>query len=152
MLGPSQPVFWRVPLLTQAKSDSPRSINELFNHSWSQSNRVLCDFARCDFDGSLLAFLALCRWFTSSLGGCCSLLCALSDELDSLLDGLASLLPVDHYLEALEVGEVSSEASLGKLLGDGGLSPLRREIGLLCSPDKGSGTGATLKGNLHPGQ
>ena len=152
MPGPSQPVFWRVPLLTQARRDSPRSINELFNHSWSQSNRVLCDFARYDFEGSLLSFLALCRWLSSSLSRCCSLLLALCHELYLLLDGLASLLPVDHYLEALEVGKACSEASLGELLSNGSLSPLCSEIGFLRSLDKGAGTGATAKGNLHPGQ
>ena len=151
MLGPSQPVFWRVPLLTQANSDSPRSINELFNHSWSQSNRVLCDFARCDSKGSLLSFLALCCWLTSSLGWC-SLLLALGHLLNLFLDGLASLLPVDHYLEALEVGKASTEASLGELLSNGSVSPLCSEIGFLRSLDKGAGTGATAKGNLHLGQ
>ena len=76
----------------------------------------------------------------------------LGDSLNLLLDGEASLLAVDHNLEALDVGEVGAKGSDGKLLGDGGLSPLGSEAGLLGGLDEGSSAGATLKRDLHSGQ
>ena len=76
----------------------------------------------------------------------------LGDSLNLLLDGEASLLAVDHNLEALDVGEVGAEASDGKFLGDGSLSPLGSEAGLLGGFDEGSSAGATLEGDLHSGQ
>ena len=52
----------------------------------------------------------------------CSLL--LGDNLNLLSDGEGSLLPVDHDLEALKVGEVLASGSLGELLRDGHGGPL----------------------------
>ena len=52
----------------------------------------------------------------------CSLL--LGDDLNLLSDGKASLLPVDHDLEALEVSEVLAFLANGELLGNWRSGPL----------------------------
>ena len=71
---------------------------------------------------------------------------------DDLSDGKASLLPVDHDLEALEVGKVSTLSSLGELLGDGHGGPLFGELGCGNSLLEGSSAASTLNGYLELGQ
>jgi len=68
----------------------------------------------------------------------------LGDDLNLLLDGEGSLLSVDHNLEALEVGEGSTEVSLSELFSDGHLGPLGVKIGLLACLDEGTSAGSTL--------
>merc|ERR1711899_223828 len=77
----------------------------------------------------------------------CSLL--LGDDLNLLSDGEASLLPVDHDLEALEVGEVSTLSSLGELLGDGHGGPLVSELACGNGLLEGSSAASTLNGYLE---
>lgn len=80
----------------------------------------------------------------------CSLL--LGDDLNLLLDGEASLLSVDHNLEALEVGEVGASVSLCELLGNGGLGPLGGEVHFLGGLHEGASAGTTLNGDHHFGE
>ena len=80
----------------------------------------------------------------------CSLL--LGDDLNLLSDGKASLLPVDHDLEALEVGEICTFLSLGELLSDGHGGPLFSEFGFGDGLFEGSSAGSTLNGDLQLGQ
>ena len=80
----------------------------------------------------------------------CSLL--LGDDLNLLSDGKALLLPVDHDLEALEVGELRTFLSLGELLGDGHGGPLFGESGLSGGLLEGSSAATTLNGDLQLGQ
>ena len=42
----------------------------------------------------------------------------LGDNLNLLFDGEGSLFTINHNLEALEIGEVSTSLSLGELLGN----------------------------------
>ena len=80
----------------------------------------------------------------------CSLL--LGDDLNLLSDGKASLLPVDHDLEALEVGEVGTLSSLGELNGDGHGGPLVGELAFGDGLLEGSSAASTLNGYLELGQ
>ena len=80
----------------------------------------------------------------------CSLL--LGDDLNLLSDGKALLLPVDHDLEALKVGELRTFLSLSELLSDGHGGPLIGESGLAGGFFKGSSAATTLNGNLQLGQ
>ena len=80
----------------------------------------------------------------------CSLL--LGDDLNLLSDGEGSLLPVDHDLEALKVGEVLASGSLGELLRDGHGGPLGGQTLLLHNLAKCASAGTTSNRNLHLGQ
>ena len=75
----------------------------------------------------------------------------LGDGLDGLPDSGATLLPVDHNLETLEVVKAGAGSSLGELLGERGGSPLLTDLGGLGSLDKGAGAGTAGDVDLHPG-
>lgn len=76
----------------------------------------------------------------------------LGDDLDLLSDGEASVLFVDHDLEALQVGQVGTGVPGGQLLSEGSGGPLLVQIGGLNSLSEGAGAGATLDANLHSGE
>merc|ERR1712127_387889 len=80
------------------------------------------------------------------------LLASLGDDLNRFLDSKASLLAVDHNLEAFEVVKVGASGSLCELSGDGGLGPLGGEVHFLHGLKKGAGTGAMLDGDHHLGE
>lgn len=84
------------------------------------------------------------RWRSSSL--------LLGDNLNLLADGEASLLLVNHDLEALQVSQVGTGGPLDKLLSDGSLLPLAREVRLLGNLEEGASASATLDINLHAGE
>ena len=76
----------------------------------------------------------------------------LPDGLEGLLDSGAALLPVDHDLEALDVGKVGASSPLGELLGEGSGSPLALKLGSFGGLHEGAGAGAASDRELHPGK
>lgn len=76
----------------------------------------------------------------------------LPDGLEGLLDGGSALLPVDHNLEALEIGKTSTGLPLGELLGQGVGSPLGLDLGSLGGLKEGAGAGTASDRDLHPGK
>lgn len=101
---------------------------------------------------SIIPGITRCSVGAWSDSGGSLLLLVLGDRLDLLSDGQASLLSVDHDLEALEVGQVGARLSLGELLGDGHGGPLVSERSLLDGPEKGARAGAALDRERQLGQ
>ena len=76
----------------------------------------------------------------------------LGDGLDGLPHSSSALLPVDHNLEALEIGQISARLPLGELLSEGSGGPLGGDLGSLASLHEGAGAGAAGNRDLHPGE
>ena len=81
-----------------------------------------------------------------------SSLLLLGDGLDGLPHSSRTLLPVDHNLEALKVGQIGARLPLSELLREGGSGPLLGDISLLAGLHEGAGASATSDRELHPGQ
>ena len=80
----------------------------------------------------------------------CSLL--LGNDLNLLSDSEASLLSVDHDLEALKVSEVLAFLTDGELLGNGGSSPLFVKLGFVRGLFESTSAASTLNIDLLSGE